>query len=325
MSPEQYVEYAKQLGLDVARFERDVASAQIEAAHRRRLAGGAAARRHRHARVLRERALPLGRAAVRGVQGADRRGARQGGGLAARSAAERARGPSRRRPTARARTARGRAPRPGSASGPGDTSISRPLPGPEVARARVDEDRRAAVGHQAARRGERASSDRQARAMRRAHALRIGSARARAEAVAAARGRTGRIRGVIVIADNSAARPMLGHMPSPNPPPESRPARPRASRRGAAAHRDARLPGRADPRRDRARSRCSRSRAPALAPARRAGLPARARGARAAGRSRCRPDCELVADAALGDVRGPIDTLFVAGGEGVRAALRDAG
>src|SRR5262245_167694 len=31
MSPEKYVEYAKQLNLDVARFERDVASAQVKA------------------------------------------------------------------------------------------------------------------------------------------------------------------------------------------------------------------------------------------------------------------------------------------------------
>jgi protein-disulfide isomerase len=31
MSPEKYVEYAKQLKLDVERFQRDVASAQVKA------------------------------------------------------------------------------------------------------------------------------------------------------------------------------------------------------------------------------------------------------------------------------------------------------
>ncbi|MFI5317703.1 MAG: DJ-1/PfpI family protein, partial [Myxococcota bacterium] len=45
--------------------------------------------------------------------------------------------------------------------------------------------------------------------------------------------------------------------------------------------------------------------------------------AREAGPLRTMSGIQLVADRALRDVRGPIDTLLVAGGAGTRAALRD--
>ena len=111
-------------------------------------------------------------------------------------------------------------------------------------------------------------------------------------------------------------------MPRRRPPPAARTA-PRCGRAGparSAPDRDARLRGCADPRRDGpargVRDRDATARGATSAATR---ATASSSCAASAGPVRMSSGLELVASRAARDVRGPIDTLFVAGGEGVRA------
>ncbi len=67
--------YAKDLGLDEAKFAKCLEEKPFTAAIDKDIAAGAEGRRQRHARVLHQRPHALGRAAVREIQRGDRRGA----------------------------------------------------------------------------------------------------------------------------------------------------------------------------------------------------------------------------------------------------------